>query len=94
MADEELQPEAPEGEDAQEDTETHAIRRVREIVAQTQLIHHEPPAEKPEVVKKAKITWELDAWSPSRKVKARPLGMADMGGTQQARPKDGAKAKK
>ncbi len=72
---------------------TYAIRRVREVLAPTQLIAPPPPTQPREIPEKANIAWQLHVWSGPRKRPARPLGMADMGGTQQARPRDGARAK-
>lgn len=85
----ELQPEPPESDPA-----AYAIRRVREVVADAHLIQREP---KPEVAAepepKANVEWQLRVWSGPRKGKQRALGMADMGGTRDARPNDGARSK-
>ncbi len=92
MPTDELPP--PQPDETPEDPQSYAIRRVREVVAETQLIHHAPPNEVAEPAQKAKIEWQLHVWSVPRKGQARPLGMADMGGPQQARPRDAAKAKR
>ncbi len=94
MADDELPIPHEEAEVPQPDPATYAIRRVREVVAATQLIQREQPTDAPEPAPKAKIDWQLHAWSGPRKGARRPLGMAEMGGPQQARPNDGARAGK
>ena len=93
MADDELQP--PEDDAPPVDPQTYAIRRVQEVVAETRLIHTELPTEvQPEMPQRANIDWQLHVWSPKRKQSQRALGMADMGGAREARPRDGAAAKK
>ncbi len=94
MSDEEL-PVLPEDAEApQADPATYAIRRVRDVVAATHIIQREPPPDAAEPALKAKIDWQLHVWSGPRKGARRPLGMAEMGGPQQARPNDGARAGK
>lgn len=96
MSEEELPALVPaaEVEDADDDAAAFAIRRVREVVAVTQLIHPEPPADTPEPAKKANVTWQIGVWSGPRQPSRRALGMSDMGGPQQARPRDAARADK
>jgi hypothetical protein len=94
MPDEELQPLPREAEEPTAEPETYAIRRVREVVADTRLIQQDLAPSEPEILQKAKIEWQLHVWSGPRKGNSRPLGMAEMGGATQARPHDGARAKK
>jgi hypothetical protein len=94
MPDEELPPLPREPEAPVADPASFAIRRVREVVADTRLIEPELAPTEPEIPQKAKIDWQLHVWSGPRKGTRRALGMADMGGATQARPHDGAMAKK
>ena len=84
---------AATADDALDQPDSYAIRRVREVVAVTAPIHHAVAATPEPPVGKANITWQLHVWSgPPRR--GRALGMAEMGGPREARPNDGERARK
>ena len=94
MPDEELEASPQELPETPGDMADYAIRRVREVVAETRLVESpkaKPP--EPEPPNKANIAWQLHVWSGPHKAPRRALGMSDMGGATDARPRDAARAK-